>query len=53
MFFSKILILSCMIILYIVEENIFVDIVYKLLVQKKYQKVILKTALKLMGNKEL
>ena len=34
MFLSKILILSCMIILYIVEENIFVIIVYKLLVQK-------------------
>ena len=36
MFLSKILILSCMIILYIAEENIFVVIVYKLLVQKKY-----------------
>ena len=37
MFLSKILILSCIkIILYIVEENIFVVIVYKLLVQKKY-----------------
>ena len=32
----KILILSCRIILYIVEEIIFVVIVYKLLVQKKY-----------------
>ena len=36
MFLSKILIPSCMIILYMVEENIFVVIVYKLLVQKKY-----------------
>ena len=36
-----------------VEENIFFGLVYKLLVQKKYQKVILKTALKLMANKEL
>ena len=36
MCWSKILTLSCMIILYIVEENIFVDIVYELLVQKKY-----------------
>ena len=52
MFLSKILILSCMIILYIVEENIFVDIVYKLLVQKimlKSQKVVLK----LMTNKRI
>ena len=29
-------ILSCMIILYIVEENIFIVIVYKPLVNKKY-----------------
>ena len=35
MFLSKVLILSCMIILYIPEENIFVVIVYKSLVQKK------------------
>ena len=34
MFLSKILIFSCMIILYITKENIFVVIVYKLLVQK-------------------
>ena len=46
MFFSNVLALSCMIILYIVEENIFVVIVHKLLVQNKYQKFILKTALK-------
>ena len=41
-----------MIILYIVEENIFVDIVYKLLVQKimlKSQNVVLK----LMTNKRI
>ena len=38
---------------YIVKENISVVIVYKLLVQTKYLKVILKTALKLMANKEL
>ena len=31
----------------------FVVIVYKLSVQKKYQNVILKTALKFMANKEL
>ena len=42
-----------MIILYIVEENIFVVTIYKLLVQKKYGKVILKTVLKLMSNKEI
>ena len=36
MFLSKILILLCMIIIYIVGENIVVNIVYKLLVQKKY-----------------
>ena len=33
---SKILILSCMIILYIVAEMFFVVIVYKLLVPKEY-----------------
>ena len=36
MFLSQILILSCMIILYTVQKNIFVIIVYKLLVQKKH-----------------
>ena len=36
MFLLKIQIYSCMIILYIVEENIFVVIIYKLLVQKKH-----------------
>ena len=41
-----------MIIRYIVEENIFAGIVYKILVQKEYYNVILKTALKLMANKE-
>ena len=33
------------------EENIFVVTVHKLSVQKKYQSVILKIALKLMVNK--
>ena len=42
-----------MIILYITEENIFVVIIFKLTVQNKYYHVILKTALKLMANKEL
>ena len=42
-----------MIIVYIVEENIFAVIVYKFLVQKKYQNVILNIALKLMANKGL
>ena len=42
-----------MIIHYILEENIFVVIVYKHLVQKKYYKVIAKIALELMPNKEL
>ena len=37
-----------MIMLYIVEENIFVVIVYKFLVQKKYQNVISKAALTLI-----
>ena len=36
MFLSKILILSCMIILKIVEENIFIAIDFKLLEQNKY-----------------
>ena len=35
MLLSKILILSCMIIIYNVEENTFVAIFYKLLVKKK------------------
>ena len=38
------------IIYYIVEENIFAVIVYKLLVQKKYSNMVLKTVLKLMTN---
>ena len=36
MVLPKTLILLCMIILYIAEENIFVDIAYKHLVQKNY-----------------
>ena len=50
---SKILIPSCIIIHYIVEENTFAFIIYKYLVQKKYQNVKLKAALKLMINKGL
>ena len=42
-----------MIIYYMVEENIFAVIVYKLVVQKKYQNVILMTDLKLMSKKGL
>ena len=42
-----------MIIYYIVEENIFVVIIYMLSLQKKYENVILKIALKLMENKRL
>ena len=36
MLLSKILLYSCIIIPYIMEENIFVVIVYRLLVQQKY-----------------
>ena len=53
MFLPMILIDSCMIILYIMEENIFVVIVSILLLQKKKESVILKNALKLMVNKQL
>ena len=53
MFLSEISILSCIIILYTIEKkNIFVVIVYKLLVHKKYYNAILKTPLKLMINKK-
>ena len=38
---------------YIVEENIFVANVYKLLEQQAHWNVMLKTALKLMVNKGL
>ena len=38
---------------YIMGKIIFVVLLYKLLVQKKYENVILKTALKLMASKEL
>ena len=38
---------------YIMGKIIFVVLLYKLLLQKKYENVILKTALKLMANKEL
>ena len=34
-----------------VEKNIFDVIVYKLLVQKKYENIVLKIASKLMANK--
>ena len=42
-----------MIIPYIMEENIFADIVYKLSVQKKYSYFKLKISLKLVVNKGL
>ena len=42
-----------MIILYIMEENTFVMFVYKMLIQKKYKNVILRTALTFMANIEL
>ena len=44
---------SCMIILYNAEENIFVVIVYMPSLQKTFESVILKIALKLMVNKRL
>ena len=44
---------SHIIVLYIAEENYFVVIVYKLSVQKKYKKFILKAALKFMASKGL
>ena len=50
MFLSKILIRSCIIILYIAAESIF-D--YYFSEQKQYQSVILKTALKLRANRRL
>ena len=53
LFLSKILIHSCMIMLYIMEEKNFVVADCKLLVPKKYVKVLLKTAVKLMVNKLL
>ena len=48
-----VLIKDHMIILYITEENIFVIIFYKLLVQRKLEKAIPKTALRLMANNRL
>ena len=53
MFLSMVLVFSFMIIVYIAEKNIFAVIVCKLLVKKKYQNVILKTALNLLANKGL
>ena len=52
-FLPKISIHLCMIIHDIIEENIFVVIVYVLSLQKKFQSDMLKIALKLMLNKEL
>ena len=53
-FLSKISTYSCMITHYIMQKNIFVVIVYKLLEQQKHWNVILKkTALKLKINKGL
>ena len=42
---------SCMIVCSTAEESIFVAIVYRILVQQKYYKVVLMTALKYMVNK--
>ena len=53
MFLLKISMHSCIIILYIMEKNVFAVIVYKLSVQKKKQYVILKIFLKSMVNKGL
>ena len=53
MFFSKISIHLCIIMYYIVEENIFVAIVYKLSLQKEWSNVTLKIKLKLIVNKGL
>ena len=53
LFLSKILIHSCMIMLYIMEEKNFVVAGCKLLIPRKYVKVLLKTAVKLMVNKLL
>ena len=53
MFLSKILTRSCIMIHYIVEENICVVIVYKFLEQQKNWNILLKIDLKLMANKEL
>ena len=53
MFLPKILTHSCIITLDIIEINIFVVIVSKFLLQKKYQNVILKTALKMMLSEGL
>ena len=50
MFLSKILSNTlCMVILYIVEENIFVVIVYKVFIKNSYQRLLLK----LMVNNKL
>ena len=53
MLLSKILIHLCMIIHYIVEENIFVEIVYKLLEQQKILNVMLEIISKLNVSKGL
>ena len=53
MFLSKTVTHLHIIIPYIMEENIFVDIVYKVLEQQKNWNVILEIALKLVVNKEL
>lgn len=53
MFLSKISINSCMITQYVMEENIFVDSVYKLLQKQKHWNVRFKTVLKSMVNKAL
>ena len=53
MFLSKILTHSCKIIQYILEETIFVVIVYKLLEQQTHWNVILMNGLKSMVNNRL
>ena len=47
---SKILTRSCTIILYTVEENIFVVIAYKLLAQKKYLQLMVYKVLRYLKN---
>ena len=51
-FLSTISIYLCMITYYIVEENVFVVFVYKLLEQQKYRNIKLKT-FKIKGKKRI
>ena len=52
MFLWTILIDLCMVIDYSMEENIFVVTVCRFVIQKKYQRVILKIASKLIVKKD-